>query len=658
MNDQMAVFIDFENVALWAEREFLDFEITALMEYLKTRGPAVVKRAYGDWSRFSRYRDELMDNSIDLIQIYSVRQGKNRADIRMAIDAFEIAVTRSQINTYVIISGDSDFGPLVTKLREYGKYTLGIGPRNITHHLLVRSFDEFVYLETALGETAEEDEQSSSDRELARSLLVKALQVHGQRGEAPVLATRLKQTMLMMDPAFNEANFGYAQFKPWLEDNRDLVKLYIRDLQLYAAPNDYVAPSDFEISLWDQPGLTGDVALSTKLTLESQYRQLFSRMKMTNPDLATRRDVLRDIYRELIASPGERTTDDLLEGLRERYEAQGLGRSKALLRDILQMAFRQRAFDYRKRAVSLYTPVWLAPGIDSEAAFVQRAESDFVYAIIRSGLELDLTELAGVILNDRQQTEYVQEMLDDLRQRNQIIRRGKEYILQGQDRIPFRDDPALRVLCQDIEQVIIPADMAPGVEMAHNLAKKAMVQRSQDFAASGSTYLLACRLQWDAVDKGEQGATLEDLRWFMASYASAIAGKLSQVNRDYLSARPYYLAFFALVQEEDPLWSRMRGLINPMLAYYWFNAGRELDLNISAWTQSMSSPAQIAVYAATYPNTELRRLWQKLTSELAQVNPSLLRRIASQLRLSSADYPENGRVADQIDQIIENTQVN
>src|SRR5512139_313340 len=193
MNDQMAVFIDFENVALWAEREFLDFEITALMEYLLTRGPTVVKRAYGDWSRFSRYRDELMDNSIDLIQIYNVRQGKNRADIRMAIDAFEIAVTRSQIGTYVIVSGDSDFGPLVTKLREYGKYTIGIGPRNITHHLLVKSFDEFVYLETALGEPAEEDEQASSEREMARNLLVKALQAHGQRGEFPVLATRLKQ---------------------------------------------------------------------------------------------------------------------------------------------------------------------------------------------------------------------------------------------------------------------------------------------------------------------------------------------------------------------------------------------------------------------------------------------------------------------------------
>ncbi len=657
MNEQMAVFIDFENVALWAEREFLDFEITSLMQYLKTRGPAVVKRAYGDWSRFSRYRDELMDNSIDLIQIYSVRQGKNRADIRMAIDAFEIAVTRAQIGTYVIISGDSDFGPLVTKLREYGKYTIGIGPRNITHHLLVKSFDEFVYLETALGEQTEEDEQASSDRENARTLLVKALQAHGQRGELPVLATRLKQTMLLMDPAFNEANFGYSQFKPWLEDNRDLVKLFIKDLQLYAAPVDYIAPSDMELTLIEQSAATVETIQPTRQSLESQYRMLFSRMKMMSVELTTRRDVLRDIYRELVENPGERNTDDLLEELRERYEAQGLGRTKTMLRDILQMAFRQRAFDYRKRAVSLYTPVWLAPGIDSEAAFVQRAESDFVYIVIRAGLEVDPAELAGVILNDRQQVEYIQGLLDDLRQRNQISHKGQEYTLQGQDRIPFRDEPSLRVLCEDIQQVIVPAEMPTGVEMAHNLSKKAMVQRSQDFAASGSTYLLACRLQWDAVEKGEPGASLEDLRWFMASYASALAGKLSQVNRDYLSARPYYLAFFTLVQEEDPLWSRMRGLINPMLAYFWFNAGRELDINISAWTQSMSSPAQIAVFAATYPNSELRRLWQKLTAELAQVNPNLLRRIATQLRLSSSEYPEHGRVAEQIEEILAANQV-
>jgi uncharacterized LabA/DUF88 family protein len=653
MSEQYAVFIDFENVALWAEREFFDFELTPLMEYLQSRGPAVVKRAYGDWSRFSRYRDELMNNSIDLIQIYSVRAGKNRADIRMAIDAIEIALHRPQIANFVIVSGDSDFGPLVAKLREYGRYTLGIGPRSVTHHLLVKSCDEFVYLETVMGEMSNVEEQTTMERDMARGLLTKAIQAHGQRGEIPVLATRLKQTMLLMDPAFNEANFGYAQFKAWLEDSRDLAKLFIRDLQLYVAPPDYTLPSNVEIIGGEHVPEEMGVAIASTLNLEAHYKQVFTRLKLTSVDLATRRDVLRDIYRELCERPGAQTTDELLENLRERYEDQGMVRSKTTLREILQMAFRQRAFDYDNQPVSLYTPVFLAGGIDSEAEFVSRAESDFVYAVVRAGLEIDVAELANILLNDRNQSDYVQCLLDDLKARGLIGFRKGRYILSGQGAIPFKEDEALQVLVRDIEQVNLVNGLAVSYDTARSLAKKAMLQRSQDFAASASTYLLACRVQWDAVEKGEPGATLEDLRWYMASYASAVAGKLSQVNRDYAGARPYYLSFFALVQEEDPLWSRMRGLINPMLTYYWANAGRELDLNISSWNLSGSSPAQIAVNAANHSSPELRRLWERITIELAKVNPGLLRRIANQIALNRTDWPENARIAQKIDNILD-----
>lgn len=658
MTEQLAVFIDFENVALWAEREFFDFEVTSLMEYLQTRGPAVVKRAYADWSRFSRYRDAMMNNSIDLIQIYSIRAGKNRADIRMAIDSFEIALTRPQIQTFVIVSGDSDFGPLVAKLREYGRYTVGIGPRSITHNLLVKSCDEFVYLETALGEPADVDERSCIEIEQARSLLSRALQAHGQRGDVPVLATRLKQTMLLMDPAFNEANFGYAQFKAWLEDHRDLIKMFIKDLQLYVAPVDYIASDYLEFSPEEGEQSAGQAVPTdgkprpSPLTLDARYKQVFSRLKMTSVDLATRRDVLRDIYRQLADHPGEHTTDGLLEMLQERYEAQELIRNKSMLREILWLAFRQEAFDFYDQPVSPYTPVQLASGIDSEAAFVEQAESDFVFALVRAGVEVDLNELAYLLLNDRNQTDYIQSLLDGLTQRGMITFKGERYCLPGSGNIPFVDDPALRILIRDIEEVEIPENVQPDAEKAHVLAKKAMVQRSQDFAASSDTYLLACRVQWDAVERGEQGASLEDLRWYMASYASAIAGKLSQVNRDYAGARPYYLAFFALVQENDPLWSRMRGLINPMLAYYWSNAARELNINVSAWNLSMTSPAQIAVYAATHPSSDLRKLWNKITVELASINPELLRRITNQLMLSRSEYPENARVAEQIEDVL------
>jgi uncharacterized LabA/DUF88 family protein len=659
MSEQLAIFIDFENIALWAEREFFDFEITDLIESLQTRGPAVVKRAYADWSRFTRYRDSMMNNSIDLIQIYSVRSGKNRADIRMAIDAFEIALTRPQIHTYVIVSGDSDFSPLAAKLREYGRYTIGIGPRGVTHNLLVRSCDEFIYLETALGEAADADERSCAEIEQARNLLEKALKAHGQRGDLPVLATRLKQTMLLMDPAFNEANLGYPQFKSWLEEHRDLAKLFLKDLQLYVAPVDYIAPDYLEVMPGEDDRSAQPIPSKVervpqqRVSLEAQYRQAFTRMKMTSLDLNLRRDILRDIYRELSDHPGEQTTEELLDMLEERYEVAGLIRNKSVLRETLQLAFRQGAFDYIDQPVSPYAPVKLAPGIESEASFVGRAESDFVYALVRSGMEIEPSELAYLLLNDRNQGDYIQSLLEDLKNRGMITYRNKRYSLPGSGNIPFADDPALRILCRDIEQVTIPDGLQPGAETARSLAKKAMVQRSQDFAASSNTYLLACRLQWDAVEMGEPGASLEDLRWYMASYASAIAGKLSQVNRDYAGARPYYLAFFALVQEDDPLWGRMRGLINPMLAYFWSNTGRELDINVSAWNLSMSSPAQIAVYAATHPSAELRKLWHRVTSDLAQINPSVLRRIANQLMLSRAEYPENARVAEQIEAILE-----
>jgi uncharacterized LabA/DUF88 family protein len=652
MPDQIAVFIDFENVALWAEREFFDFEVTSLIESIQTRGPAVVKRAYGDWSRFSRYRDQLMKNSIDLIQIYSIRQGKNRADIRMAIDAFEIAMTRPQINTYVIVSGDSDFGPLVVKLREYGRYTVGIGPRSISPDLLVRSCDEFIYMETVLGEPAQAEDQANFEREAARNLLVRALQAHGQRGDLPILATRLKQTMVLMDPAFNEVNFGYAQFKAWLEEHQDLVKLFERDMQLFVTSIDFILSGDFPMHPVDVNQPTVEQPTNPRNLIDGQYRHVFTRLKMLTADLTTRRDVLRDIYRELSERPGERTTDQLLDDLERRYSLQGLVRSKSVLRDILQLAFHQHTFDYHNQAVSLFTPVWLSEDINSEAAFVVRAETDFPFAIVRAGLEIDCAELASQVLNDRQQVDYILTLLEDLRERGLVVRKGKTYAMPGAGAIPFQGEPVLQILIRDIEDCPVPEGSAGGSAVAHSLAKKAMMQRSQDFAASGNTYLMACRVQWDAVEKGEQGASLEDLRWFMASYASAMAGKLSQVNRDYAHARPYYLAFFYLVQEEDPLWSRMRGLINPMLSYYWANAGRELELNVSAWNQSMASPAQIAIYAANHPNPDLRRLWQRITHDLAEVNPSLLRRITDQIQLSRSEEPENQHVVEQIDAIL------
>lgn len=652
VSDQIAVFIDFENVALWAEQEFLDFELTPMMEFLQSRGPVVVKRAYADWGRFAKYRDDMLNNSIDLTQLYSVRSGKNRADIRLAIDALEIAMTRPHIRTFVIVSGDSDFGALAARLREYGRYTLGIGPRKVTHPLLVRSCDEFVYLETLLGETPQGpdlSDRTTPDYAAARNLLQRALQACGQRGEIPVLATRLKQTMLLIDPTFNEVNLGYSQFKSWLEDNRDLARLLFNGLQLYVAPSDFPNPAEHTLDGTRATAPEQQVAMPPPLEL--QYRQSFNRRKLLTVDLETRRDVLRDVFREISARPGERTTDELLDELHERYETQNKARSKTALRQIWQMAFRQRAFDYGQQSISLHVPVRLSQSITTEAQLIQRAESSFVYAIIQDNLPLDHVILAEILLNDRSQTEYVGQLIADLEERAMIQAEGDRYVLPGRHVLPINDSPTLHLLYRDIEQAPLQPEMAHTSNEARTLANTALVQRTQDFAAAAQNYLVACRLQWLALEANEPGAMLEDLRWYMASYASVKAGELSQIRRDYVASRPYYLAFFALVREEDPLWHRMRGLINPMLSYYWANAGRELGIDVAA-NPGINAPHQVAVLIATYPNMRLRELWQTITHDLAQVNSGLLRRVVSQLRLNQTGYPEYALVADQIEAML------
>lgn len=149
---QLAVFIDFENLAIWADDESVTFYMNDLLRYLSRRGQIAIKQAYANWKNFDEYRYDMTLNAIDLIQIYSVGQGKNRADIRLVLDALEAALLHPHLSTFVIVSGDSDFGPLASKLHKYGKKVIGIGPPGErSHRLFVRACDEFVFLNQVLN---------------------------------------------------------------------------------------------------------------------------------------------------------------------------------------------------------------------------------------------------------------------------------------------------------------------------------------------------------------------------------------------------------------------------------------------------------------------------------------------------------------------------
>src|SRR5436309_11863153 len=149
----LAVFIDFENLALGFQGRRDRFEISRILERLVEKGKIVVKKAYADWNRFSNYTTPLHEAAIELIEIPRRAQtGKNSADIRLCVDAMDLAYSKEHIDTFVIVSGDSDFSPLVSKLKELGKHVLGLGMQESTSELLRDNCDEFIYYED-LGKT-------------------------------------------------------------------------------------------------------------------------------------------------------------------------------------------------------------------------------------------------------------------------------------------------------------------------------------------------------------------------------------------------------------------------------------------------------------------------------------------------------------------------
>src|SRR5438128_2275137 len=162
---KIAVFIDLENISLSATNHFGDFDLGLLLKAIRQRGRVTLKRAYGDWSRLVRYRDALRENAVELVQLYSYNYqqgGKNRADIRLVIDVMENMFTLDYIDTIVIVSGDSDFSSLMSKAREYGKYTIGVGVQASTSDLLIKACDEYIFYDDL---EAAAYEQSKARRE-------------------------------------------------------------------------------------------------------------------------------------------------------------------------------------------------------------------------------------------------------------------------------------------------------------------------------------------------------------------------------------------------------------------------------------------------------------------------------------------------------------
>jgi len=243
----MAVFCDFENIALGVrDAKYSQFKINKVLERLLLKGSIIVKKAYCDWDRYKDYKPVMHEASFELIEIPHVRQsGKNSADIHMVVDALDLCYTKSHIETFVIISGDSDFSPLVSKLRENNKVVIGIGVKNSSSDLLVANCDEFIFYDDIVRESeakrpkvkkavtktnaetsAKADQKESPEEDRKQKALDLVLEtviaLFSERGEEDkIWGSMVKQALKRRKPGFNESYYGFRSFSRLLEEARD-----------------------------------------------------------------------------------------------------------------------------------------------------------------------------------------------------------------------------------------------------------------------------------------------------------------------------------------------------------------------------------------------------------------------------------------------------
>ncbi len=238
----MALFCDFENIALGVrDAKYADFNIDQVVERLLLKGNIVVKKAYCNWERYKEFKRAMHEASFEMIEIPHVRQsGKNSADIRMVVDALDLCYTKGHVDTFVIISGDSDFSPLVSKLRENNKVVIGVGVKNSTSDLLIANCDDFIFYDDLVRSQARRPKAGggAAERKPPRGQAPKTATPAGEkkreawelvaktyealveeRGEGEkIWGSMIKQTLKRRKPGFTESYYGFKSFSQLLEE--------------------------------------------------------------------------------------------------------------------------------------------------------------------------------------------------------------------------------------------------------------------------------------------------------------------------------------------------------------------------------------------------------------------------------------------------------
>jgi hypothetical protein len=557
----------------------------------------------------------LLENGVDLFQLYSVGiQQKNRADVRLAIDALETVFTRPNIDIYTVVSGDSDFTELIHKLRDYGKYTIGIGLRAATSDLLRRACDEFIFYDTLVTEEEEEIEEIADQLQLPdpRDLLRRALDVAGQKGELPIFAGRLKQIMLGLNSSFHEANYGFQQFRAFLEAQSGLVELQEQAGQVYVT-----LPQPAPV-----PAVVPPPPVKPVADWSQRYRSFLRDVGMRVVEFATRQQVLADFVATVQAQAEPVSLNTVADLLKDRYDAENALTQKIAVGDMMRLLVMSGGLAFAGGQPSSDAPIRRAEALNPDA-LASACDTVYVWRLVEGGVPVYTDHLAPVLYDADMSPGRVAVFCQTLVEQRKLVAAGDTYAVSPEQINGLMAREELHLPAANLAKVSLPAGEPISPMTAESLFREASDLRQKDFAGSAQRYLQAARIQLDSLRAGHSRAGFDDLKWYLASYCSVKAGH-AFVTGNYGEAAPYYLAFFTLAQEADSVWPRIQRLVTPMSSYFFAIAGKQLNAPVPP-NLGRSPAHQVALRIHNHDNPLVAAAWENLMERLAAVNLGMIR---------------------------------
>lgn len=615
MSDQqitkIAVFIDFENIALSAANHFGEFDLGLLLKAIQGRGRVTLRRAYGDWSRLVKYRDALRENAVELVQLYSYNPqqgGKNRADIRLVIDVVESLYTLDYIDTIVIVSGDSDFSSLMSKAREFGKYTIGVGVQASTSDLLIKACDEFIFYDR-LVEAAYE-------------------QLKGRRDEAPSEpGMELPVAAEAPAAAREQAAPPRSEEKAWPA----------------RPPAVTLAPPPVTITYNPQPAAAAPVPLSEREIIRYFFEDLRLPVVAADVRANTLTELLAAVTELLAAAEPGVSLNQAINKLKARYDFENIYRKREDIRAVAKLAYRSGLLDFGAECPSLSAYVRGVREADLEHA-TRLTDLKLLRIALEANLTLTVPGAAMVLFAPARGEGYCVDLLDELVEERFAEATAGRYTIRQTDAVSrVIQKPELSEIKQDLMRYTLNAGERITRDEADRLFDRANELRRHDFVASAGYSLRGLKLLEQLYQQREPELGPDEFLWGAASYCSARAGVFFR-NRDYVTARQYYLAFFWIAQEGDFAWELLKPLLPSLLSYFWMTLSHELEVRVPNFS-GHTAPAEAVVALAKELNDVRLKKMDELAFDLATHNAALLRLLLAQIEAATPSTTQQRALA-------------